>query len=142
MRLAPTLLISSLVLFLLPAITALHPHRDSNKLASRTIASRQHRVPRALIDVCVYLDAKVLAKATGLPSLLFTGVDLCLCLKVRNQLIPTWVFCRRARFKQDLDIFLRTNVVADLLIGLLGGEQKVIAMLTAIVGKLVISHYR
>ncbi|KAK0186550.1 hypothetical protein F5146DRAFT_1161655, partial [Armillaria mellea] len=66
----------------------------------RALAQRQyHYQPRDLLDICISLDADALLKG-GILSLLpldiFAGLDLCLCL-------------------EDLDIFLSTNVVVDLL---------------------------
>ncbi|PPQ69711.1 hypothetical protein CVT25_012974 [Psilocybe cyanescens] len=120
----PTLALSTLF----PApVSSIHPHalthrRDhARSPASSIIASRQYRVPRDLLDVCINVNANLLADASqllGLSSLLGAlnlGADikLCLCLK-------------------DLDLYLDTKDQLSALIGLLG-KDTVGALITALI---------
>ncbi|KAK0199837.1 hypothetical protein DFS33DRAFT_198454 [Desarmillaria ectypa] len=100
MRFTPTLIVSSLLTALFFTASAASPSLIKSHKTSRTLAQRQyHHQPRDLLDICLSLDVDALLKG-GILSLLpldiFAGLDLCLCL-------------------QDLNIFLDTNVVVNLL---------------------------
>ncbi|KAJ8518643.1 hypothetical protein ONZ45_g4314 [Pleurotus djamor] len=66
MRLTPTFLFVSLISFLVPSVVA-----AVNASPSRTVAARQHRQKRALLDVCADL---------GLSTILGIELKVCLCL--------------------------------------------------------------
>ncbi|KAG6837407.1 hypothetical protein H0H93_010025 [Arthromyces matolae] len=110
MRIAFTLILSALVASVLPFVTALrHPHagplvaKHAAHKKSQVIAQRQHHVHRDLIDLCLNVDASVLAPILHLIDPLAAKIHLCLCLK-------------------DLDIFLDTDI--GVLLGkLLGGND-------------------
>ncbi|KAK0437810.1 hypothetical protein EV421DRAFT_1907013 [Armillaria borealis] len=100
MRFTLTLVVSSLLTAFFSTAFAASPSLVKSHKTPRTLAQRQyHHQPRDLLDICISLDVDALLKG-GILSLLpldvFAGLDLCLCLK-------------------DLDIFLSTNVVVDLL---------------------------
>ncbi|KAK0235201.1 hypothetical protein EDD85DRAFT_69506 [Armillaria nabsnona] len=100
MRFTLTLVVSSLLTAFFSTAFAASPSLVKSHKTPRTLAQRQyHHQPRDLLDICISLDADALLKG-GILSLLpldvFAGLNLCLCLK-------------------DLDIFLDTNVVVDLL---------------------------
>ena len=88
MRLATTLLVSALTALFL-SVSSAHAHASThrqNKHASRALAQRQHREPRALIDICVSLDANAFTNlGLGVPLELIARLNrlnLCLCLQV------------------------------------------------------------
>ncbi|KAJ7901594.1 hypothetical protein B0H13DRAFT_764760 [Mycena leptocephala] len=83
MRLAPTLVLSSLAGVLVPLV---HAHGSFHTSPSRSLARLQHHESRALIDVCVTIPSLVLDVA----SLIGANLKLCLCIK-------------------DLDIYLKTH---------------------------------
>ncbi|THH16066.1 hypothetical protein EW146_g4521 [Bondarzewia mesenterica] len=78
-------------------------------------ALRQHYEPRALLDVCAYIDADTLAHAglVGIPANVLANLDLCLCLSA-------------------LPLFLQTNANVKALVDILGNTA-VDALLTALV---------
>lgn len=55
------------------------------------LTSRQYHAPRALLDVCVYLDVDVLAglNLLGIPLDAALGTDICLCLSALPVLLKT-----------------------------------------------------
>ncbi|KIM43708.1 hypothetical protein M413DRAFT_387205 [Hebeloma cylindrosporum] len=123
-----TLFVSNLVLFFLypTLVLAIHPYalaRREHKPspAPQVLTSRQHRVVRDLLDVCINLNVNLLADASqllGLGSLLgpldaLANIQLCLCLK-------------------DLDIYLDTNDEIQVLVGLLG-KNAISALITALI---------
>lgn len=92
-----TLVLSATALFsFFPSPTlSIHPHALSHREhgrspASLVLTSRQHRIARDLLDVCINANVNLAANASqllGLGSLLGdldlgTNVQLCLCLKV------------------------------------------------------------
>lgn len=92
MRLAPTFLLSFIASLLLPAGAAFQRHGGgvSHRSSSRSVTQRQyHQQPRALLDLCLAVDAKVLSTIPGLLGLKST-LDLCLCIHVTRltHLIP------------------------------------------------------
>ncbi|KAL4266294.1 hypothetical protein AB1N83_003598 [Pleurotus pulmonarius] len=110
MRLAPTFLLFSLFSLILPSIASSLDNNHSPR-ASRTIAARQHRPKRALLDVCAYVDLSVL-------HLLGIDLDLKLCL------------CLSA-----LPLTLQTNLQLKALVSLLG-EDKALKLLTKLITNL------
>ncbi|KAF9493711.1 hypothetical protein BDN71DRAFT_1432318 [Pleurotus eryngii] len=107
MRLAPTLLLISLFSLILPSIAS-SLDNNHNPRASRTIAARQHRPKRTLLDLCAYVDLSVL-------QLLGIDLDLKLCL------------CLSA-----LPLTLQTNLQLKALIRLLG-EDGALKLLTSLI---------
>jgi hypothetical protein len=74
-------------------VSAIHPHVLSRRghqrsPASDVLTSRQHRVPRDLLDVCINANVNLLANLSqalgGLLGALGLGgnIQLCLCLDV------------------------------------------------------------
>ncbi|KAF9042938.1 hypothetical protein BJ165DRAFT_1603181 [Panaeolus papilionaceus] len=106
---------------LVTAIHNSHFARRDLKPRSDVLTSRQHRIRRDLLDICINVNINLLADASkllGLGSLLgplglSSDIQLCLCLK-------------------DLDIYLDTNVQIQYLIGLLG-RNNVAALVTALI---------
>lgn len=73
--------------------SAIHPHvlsRRERPSSSLVFPSRQHRVPRSILDLCINVNVDLLADATQLLGLdpiigplgLGSNIRLCLCLKV------------------------------------------------------------
>lgn len=92
-----TLVLSATALFsLFPSpVLSIHPHALSRREHGRSppahvLTSRQHRMARDLLDVCINANVDLAANASqllGLGSLLGdlnldTNIQLCLCLKV------------------------------------------------------------
>ncbi|KAF5309897.1 hypothetical protein D9619_010385 [Psilocybe cf. subviscida] len=100
-----------------PHVLSRHGHRRSP--ASDVLTSRQHRVPRDILDVCINANVNLLADLSqalaGLLGSLGLGgnVQLCLCLK-------------------DLNLYLQTNDQLQALIGILGNKE-VSAIITALI---------
>ncbi|KDQ23295.1 hypothetical protein PLEOSDRAFT_1090797 [Pleurotus ostreatus PC15] len=107
MRLAPTFLLISLFSLILPSIAS-SLDNNHNPRASRTIAARQHRPKRTLLDLCAYVDLSVL-------QLLGIDLDLKLCL------------CLSA-----LPLTLQTNLQLKALVRLLG-EDGALKLLTSLI---------
>jgi hypothetical protein len=95
MRLATTFLVPFLAVaaFSFSAASALHSranlkalskHGSPRVAAPRPIARRQYHPRRDLIDICIALDAGVLASVLSLLNPLNIDLHLCLCLKVRS----------------------------------------------------------
>ncbi|KAI0266387.1 hypothetical protein BC834DRAFT_126187 [Gloeopeniophorella convolvens] len=63
----------------------------SQTAASQGRTLRQHAEPRALLDICISLDADVFANVDplGIPASAFVGLDLCLCLSALPLAITT-----------------------------------------------------
>lgn len=133
----PTLALLSVV----PLLVSSHafPHRRDRSHPSSIIASRQYRFPRDLLDVCINVNANLLADASqllGLSSLLGAlnlgaDIELCLCLKV-SVLLFNVVHLVSNSSLQDLDLYLETNDAIQALVGLLG-KNTVGALITALV---------
>ncbi|KAF9562041.1 hypothetical protein CPC08DRAFT_393973 [Agrocybe pediades] len=112
-----TLFLSTFAIFssLVTQVSSVQAHvfsrqRGHNRLpAPQALSSRQHRIARDLIDVCINVNVDLLANATqllGLQSLLGPlnlggDIYLCLCLK-------------------DLELYVETNDQLEALVGLLG----------------------
>jgi hypothetical protein len=86
-----TLFVSTLALSpLLPQASAIHPSRREHPSSSLTVSSRQYRVPRSILDLCINANVDLLADASQLLGLvpilgsvnLGSKIQLCLCLKV------------------------------------------------------------
>ncbi|KAF8955041.1 hypothetical protein BDZ97DRAFT_1765558 [Flammula alnicola] len=130
-----TLFLSAISLFsLFPVlVSSIHPHaltrRDYKRSPppSNVLTSRQHRVARDLLDVCINVNVDLLADASQLLGLggllgpldLGSKIQLCLCLKA-------------SFFPFDLDLYLDTNVDIQALVGLLG-KNAVSALITALI---------
>jgi hypothetical protein len=92
MRLATTFLVPFLVAatFLVSSASAFHhsrakaltKHGAYKAPAPQPIAQRQHRIRRDLIDICISIDASILATVLNILAPLDTDLHLCLCLKV------------------------------------------------------------
>ncbi|KJA21789.1 hypothetical protein HYPSUDRAFT_202698 [Hypholoma sublateritium FD-334 SS-4] len=123
-----TLVLSATALFsLFPSpVLSIHPHALSRREhgrspAAHVLTSRQHRIARDLLDVCINANVDLAANASqllGLGSLLGdlnlgTNVQLCLCLK-------------------DLNVYLDTNDDVQALVGLLG-KNAVSTIITALI---------
>ncbi|KAF8901214.1 hypothetical protein CPB84DRAFT_986568 [Gymnopilus junonius] len=124
-----TLFLFNLTLFsLFPTLaSSLHPvafsrRRDQSRSpVPSVITSRQYRIARDLLDVCINANVNLLADVSqvlGLGSVLDpldlgTNIELCLCLK-------------------DLDLYLETNANVQALIGLLG-KNAIGSLITAVV---------
>ncbi|KAG6852977.1 hypothetical protein C0991_007754 [Blastosporella zonata] len=113
MRLTTTLLVSALAACFLPCVATVQHNSRSGSLAEKrathkstnaqVIAQRQHHVHRDLIDLCLNLEAGVLAPILHILDPLAANLRLCLCIK-------------------DLNIFLDSDV-GILLGGILGGKD-------------------
>ncbi|EDR10188.1 uncharacterized protein LACBIDRAFT_318325 [Laccaria bicolor S238N-H82] len=127
MRLA-TLVFATIAIHLLSSfsVLAVQPHPPSRREPKRKspsldtpITLRQHREPRALLDLCINAEVDLLADIGDLlgdllgPLDINTNVKLCVCLK-------------------DLDLYLDTNVDIAALVDLLGKDQ-VAAIITALI---------
>ncbi|RDB26726.1 hypothetical protein Hypma_005394 [Hypsizygus marmoreus] len=122
MRLKFTFFFSFLATCLLPTVAAIH-RPGLGSLAKRggghkaappqSITQRQHRASRDLLDLCISLDAGVLASVLQILDPLAAKLHLCLCLK-------------------DLNIFLDTDL--GLLLGkLLGGKDDLAVALEVLI---------
>ncbi|THH13232.1 hypothetical protein EW146_g6958 [Bondarzewia mesenterica] len=82
-------------------------------------ALRQHYEPRALLDVCAYIDADALAHAglVGIPANVLANLDLCLCLSALPLVLQT-----NANVKALVDI---GNTAVDALLTALGCSSAV-----------------
>ena len=101
MRLATTLLLSSLSASHLAV--AFNSHSTRNRHGFRSISLRQHHEPRAIFDICAYLDVDLLGEQSilGLSLGEVGHIDLCLCLSA-------------------LPVYLATNVKVLAIIDILG----------------------
>ncbi|KAF8816459.1 hypothetical protein BYT27DRAFT_6447209 [Phlegmacium glaucopus] len=127
MRLSLTTFLTSTLAvspFFSSPVSAIHPHvlsRRERLSSSLVVSSRQHSLPRSILDLCINVNVDLLADASQLLGLdpivgplgLGSNIQLCLCLK-------------------DLDIFLDTNVDIQALVGLLG-TSTVSALITALI---------
>ncbi|KAG6833130.1 hypothetical protein H0H87_010844 [Tephrocybe sp. NHM501043] len=121
---APTLLVSSLLLFGLGQASILAGHQlqqatptENPTRGFEVLAARQHRIKRAVTSTCISVDGGVIAKAAGIIFPIFSNVHVCVCLN-------------------DLDLFLDTNANIRLLINLVGRSvvQRVINLLISTKG--------
>ncbi|KAF9465897.1 hypothetical protein BDZ94DRAFT_1306630 [Collybia nuda] len=107
MRFVTTFVISSLAALFIPSIAAAQfprPNiaRNSKTSVARSLASRQFKYRRDIVDVCISIDGQLFAILTGiLNPELYADLKICLCLK-------------------DLNIWLDSSAEAQILIGLLG----------------------
>jgi hypothetical protein len=79
-------------------VSAIHPQvlsRREYPSSSLILSSRQHRVPRNILDLCINVNVDLLANASQLglapvlgPLDLGSNIHLCLCLKVSIDLFP------------------------------------------------------
>ncbi|KAG6911026.1 hypothetical protein DXG01_005442 [Tephrocybe rancida] len=123
MRLITTLLVSALAACFFPFVTgAQHFHNPRPGSTTRSthkdgnpqiIAQRQHHVHRDLIDLCLNLDAGVLAPILHILDPLAANIRLCLCL-------------------QDLNVFLDSDV-GILLGSILGGKDSLLAKIKLLI---------
>ncbi|KAI0041585.1 hypothetical protein FA95DRAFT_1501257 [Auriscalpium vulgare] len=83
--------------------------------ARRSRPLRQHVEPRALLDVCLFLDADALVNSglLGIPAQILAGLDICLCLSA-------------------LPLAIQANVNLRLLAAILG-DTELLAILTALI---------
>jgi len=120
--------LTTLLTFTLPVfpffssqVSAIHPQvlsRREHPSSSLILSSRQHRVHRSILDLCINVNVNLLPNAShhspaSGPLNLGSSIQLCLCLK-------------------DLNIFLDTNVGIQALIGILG-KDTVSALVTALI---------
>jgi hypothetical protein len=89
MRLATTFVVSSLAALFIPSVAAAqfprpNTSRNYKTSAARSLASRQFKYRRDIIDVCASLDGQLFAIAAGLlnPGT-FADIKICVCLNVR-----------------------------------------------------------
>ena len=144
MRLSLTTLLAftlSVFPFFSSQVFAIHPQvlsRRERPSSSLILSSRQHRVSRSILDLCINVNVNLLANASQLglapisgPLDLGSNIHLCLCLKVSIDRFPHYYQAFLSP-PQDLDIFLDTNVDIKALIKLLG-RNTVSALITALV---------
>jgi hypothetical protein len=120
-------------------VFAIHPQvlsRREHPSSSLILSSRQHRVPRSILDLCINVNVDLFANASqhgpaSDPLELGSKIHLCLCLKVSIDPFPRKYRPFLSR-PQDLKIFLDTNVDIKALIGILG-KNTVSALITALV---------
>ena len=126
-------------------VSAIHPQvlsRREHPSSSLILSSRQHRVPRSILDLCINVNVNLLANASQLglaPTLgpldLGSNIHLCLCLKVSIDRFPH-KYQALLSPPQDLDIFLNTNIDIKALIELLG-KNTVSTLITALVSPIL-----
>ena len=121
-------------------VSAIHPQvlsRREHPPSSLILSSRQHRVHRSILDLCINVNVNLLANAShhepasGPPDL-GSNIHLCLCLKVS---IGFPVNISLLSPPQDLNIFLDTNVGIQALVGILG-KKALSALITSLVSLL------
>ena len=94
-----TLLVSTLAVSPLSQVFAIHPQvlsRLEHPSSSLIISSRQHHVPRSILDLCINANVDLRTDASQLLGLvpilspldLGSNVQLCLCLKVSIDRFP------------------------------------------------------
>ncbi|KAF5381684.1 hypothetical protein D9615_005453 [Tricholomella constricta] len=123
MRLSTTFICSALAACVLPAVGAIQYTRSGSltKRASHNVSparapvilQRQHHVQRNLLDLCISIDAGVLAPILHIIDPLAAKVHLCLCL-------------------HDLNLFLDTDI-GILLANLLGGKNNLLAAIKLLI---------
>ena len=79
-------------------VSAIHPQvlsRREHPSSSLILSSRQHRVPRSILDLCINVNVDLLANASQLelgpilgPLDLGSNIHICLCLKVSIDRFP------------------------------------------------------
>jgi hypothetical protein len=124
MRPAPTLLLVALsALHFAAALKARGNSKQHHKMNMNRVAqaksSRADHQPRALLDVCAYIDADLLSQQSilDIPLSALLDADICLCLSA-------------------LPLYLETNVKISTLIDLLGLTD-VSALLQAVVSPII-----
>ena len=104
MRLSLTTLLAATLVVFPFQVFAIHPQvlsRRKQASSSLILSSRQHRVPRSVLDLCININVDLLINAPQLrlapilgPLDLNSNIHLCLCLKVSIY-----------RFPQNINLF-------------------------------------